>query len=80
MKPETHATRKPGAGDRPPSFWQSLGSVVAAFFGIQSSRNRVRDFTHGRPQVFIVAGLVVTLLFILSVWLAVKLALKSAGA
>lgn len=65
--------------DKAPSFWQSVGSVFAAFFGVQSSRNRVRDFTHGKPAVFIVVGLIVTVLFVMTVVLAVKFALRNAG-
>lgn len=68
-----------GGPQKPPSFLQSVGSAMAAAFGVQSSRNRVRDFKHGKPAVFIAAGLIVTALFILTVWLAVKLALKNAG-
>lgn len=74
--------QRPSGAPEPkaPTLWQSVGSVLAAFFGVQSSRNRVRDFTHGKPVVFIVVGLVMTVVFILAVWLAVKLTLRSAGA
>ena len=65
--------------EKAPTFWQTVGSVFAAFFGVQSSRNRVRDFKHGKPVVFIVVGLIVTALFVLTVLLAVKLAMKNAG-
>lgn len=64
--------------DRSPSFWQTVGSVLAAFFGVQSSKNRQRDFTRGNPKVFIVVGLLVTAAFILTVWMAVKFALSQA--
>lgn len=71
-KPET-------AADRPPTLWQVIKSVNASFLGVQSSANRKRDFTHGKPLPFIIVGLVMTAAFILVVWLAVKLALSSAG-
>lgn len=61
------------------SLWQTIKSVAASFFGVQSSRNRERDFTKGAPRHFIAVGLGMTLLFILAVWLAVKLALRHAG-
>ncbi len=63
----------------PPSLWQTVGSVAASFFGVQSSKNRKRDFSAGKPGHFIVIGLVMTALFILIVVVAVKLALRSAG-
>ena len=62
-----------------PTFWQVIISVLAAFFGVQSDKNRERDFKQGKPIHFIVAGLLLTLVFILVVWGVVKLALKIAG-
>ena len=50
-----------------PSFLDTLKSVLAAFFGVQSNERRERDFTHGKPVYFIVIGLVLTVLFILVV-------------
>ncbi|MCB1821803.1 MAG: DUF2970 domain-containing protein [Candidatus Competibacteraceae bacterium] len=54
-------------------------SVLASFFGVQSEKNRTRDFQQGRPIHYILVGLIMTLLFILAVLVAVKLALRSAG-
>lgn len=65
-----------GAGLGP---WQVLSSAVAALLGVQSQRNRERDFRHGRPLPFVVAGLVLTLLFILAVFGVVRLVLHLAG-
>lgn len=64
---------------RAPTLWQTVASVAASFFGVQSSKNRQRDFSKGKPAHFIVIGLVMTVLFVLSVVMAVKLALRSAG-
>ncbi len=50
-----------------------LKSVLAAFFGVQSNRNRERDFRHGRPVQFIAVGLLATLLFVLVMWGLVQL-------
>lgn len=55
-------------------------SVLAAFFGVQSSATRERDFEHGRPIHFILMGLVLTVIFLLLVWGLVKLVLYAAGA
>ncbi|MEP0200779.1 MAG: DUF2970 domain-containing protein [Halioglobus sp.] len=65
-----HATMKP---------WQVVGSVFAAGLGVQSSKNRERDFKQGRFGVFVAAGFLFTLLFIGSVYGVVQLVLKSAG-
>lgn len=62
-----------------PSLASVFGSVLASMFGVQSSRKHAQDFTAGRPWVYVVVGLVVTVAFVLTVWLAVKLVLKSAG-
>ncbi|MDM4770110.1 DUF2970 domain-containing protein [Solimonas sp. SE-A11] len=66
-------------GGEPPSLWQTIASVAASFFGVQSSKNRERDFTKGKPLHFIAVGLGMTLAFIGVVWIAVRLALRSAG-
>lgn len=63
----------------PPKLWQTMMSVLASFFGVQSRRNRERDFTQGRASHFVVLGLLATLMFILTVWGAVKLALHLAA-
>jgi len=63
----------------PPSFLSVLTSAAAALFGVQSSKNHDRDFTRGKPIHFIVVGLFVTVVFVLSVWGLVKFALSKAG-
>ncbi len=68
------------AGDGSPSLMQVVGSVLASFFGVQSSRARERDFTRGRPWVYIVVGLVATIVFILTVWFVVRTVVGAAGA
>ncbi|MFO1428563.1 MAG: DUF2970 domain-containing protein [Candidatus Competibacteraceae bacterium] len=65
--------------DETPSFWQAIRSVLSAFLGVQSDKNREQDFKHGKPAYFILAGLLLTLLFILVVWGVVKLVLSAAG-
>lgn len=62
----------------PPTFWQTAGSVLAAFFGVQSSANRKRDFSRGKPMHYIVLGLIATALFVLVLVLIVKLVLGTA--
>lgn len=52
--------------------------MAAGFIGVQSSRNRERDFTRGRPLHFVVGGLVGTALFLLAVYLFVRVLLATA--
>ncbi len=59
--------------------FQVIGSVFAAGLGVQSSKNRERDFRQGRIGVFIVAGILFTILFIGAVVTVVKLVLVNAG-
>ena len=47
------------------TFWQVLSSTLAAAFGVQSSKNRKRDFTHGKPSQFILMGIGFTVVFVL---------------
>ncbi|NOX50407.1 MAG: DUF2970 domain-containing protein [Gammaproteobacteria bacterium] len=51
--------------DKPLSFWQVLGSTLAAAFGVQSSKNRERDFSQGKASHFIMMGVGFTAVFVL---------------
>ena len=59
--------------------FQVISSVFAAGLGVQSSKNRERDFKQGRAGIFIAAGLVFTLMFIGIMVVIVQLVLKGAG-
>ncbi|WP_461515980.1 DUF2970 domain-containing protein [Porticoccus sp.] len=62
-----------------PGFWQIVFSTLAAFLGVQSNKNRERDFKHGNIYVYIVSGLIFTVVFIFCVITVVRLVLKSSG-
>jgi hypothetical protein len=62
-----------------PSWYHVVSSVLAAGFGVQSKKNRERDFQHGKPIVFIITGLVFTFVFIAAVILVVSTVLDKAG-
>jgi len=62
-----------------PTLFQEIGSVLASFFGVQSSRNRKRDFTSGSPLRFLLLGLTFTGVFVLVVFGVVKLVMRQAG-
>jgi len=65
--------------DKPPTLLQMMHSVLAAAFGVQSGKNRARDFTHGKPSHFVVLGIVFTVIFALTLFGIVKLVVHLAG-
>jgi hypothetical protein len=65
--------------DKPMNLLQVAQSVLAALFGVQSNRNRERDFKGGSARVFIIAGLVGTVIFIAVVAAVVRLVLSAAA-
>ncbi len=66
-------------GARATSLLGVLGSVLASMFGVQSSRKREEDFTHGKPSQYVIVGLLVTVLFMLTIWGVVSFVMKLAG-
>ena len=54
---ETNQNHEPNPSEQPLTFWQVLGSTLAAAFGVQSSKNRERDFTRGKAHQFIFMGI-----------------------
>ena len=58
---------------------EMLGSVLAAALGVQSGKNRARDFSHGKPSHFIILGAGFTALFVLLILGLVKLVLYLVG-
>jgi len=51
------------------------GSILSAAFGVQSARNKERDFSQGNYRHFIVGGIVFTVLFVLTLVVVVRLVL-----
>lgn len=56
---------------------RTFASVFAAFVGVQTDRNRARDFQEGRFSAFVIAGLMLTLVFLVSVYGFVRLVMWS---
>jgi hypothetical protein len=50
-----------------PSLREVASSVLAAAFGVQNRKNSERDFTKGNPVVFVIAGLIFTILFVMTI-------------
>ncbi|MBY5992099.1 DUF2970 domain-containing protein [Ferrimonas balearica] len=53
-----------------------LLSVLAALFGVQSERNRQRDFASASPLPYILTGLMAVILFVLGLVAVVNLVLS----
>ena len=78
---ERDRSPEPPTSARPPrpTPLQGVGSPLAAAFGVQSSRNRERDFTSGKLSHFIIAGIVFTILFVVGMVMVVRLVLSTAA-
>ncbi len=61
------------------SIFRVVLSVLAAMSGVQSSKNRERDFARGRPAAYIIVGIIMTVVFILILWTVVSLVTGAAG-
>jgi len=56
-----------------------FGSVFASAFGVQTNKNRERDFNQGKFHHFVIGGIIFAVLFVLAVAGIVKLVLSNAG-
>jgi predicted membrane channel-forming protein YqfA (hemolysin III family) len=66
--------------DQHPTLWQMILSVVAAIFGVQSEKNRERDFTKGSLWPYVLLGAISLIVFVVMVILLTSWALSLAGA
>lgn len=74
--PHTDKQQIVDENDKAPNLFQVMASVLAAFFGVQSSKNKERDFKHGNHKVFIIVGILMTLAFLLTVVIIVQVVLS----
>jgi hypothetical protein len=61
--------------DKAPTLKQTMASVGSAMIGIQSNKNRKRDFSQGKFSHFVIAGVLGVVLFISALVLIVSLVL-----
>jgi hypothetical protein len=59
------------------SLVNTIKSVAAAFFGVQSNKNRERDFSQGRFSHFIIVGILGVIIFIAALIAIVTLVIPS---
>lgn len=65
--------------DEKVSFLSMIQSVFAAIFGIQSDKNRQKDFKKGDASQFIVLGIVTVVAIMITMAIVVSSVLESAG-
>ncbi|HEX5841680.1 MAG TPA: DUF2970 domain-containing protein [Pseudomonas sp.] len=65
--------------NQPLTLREMLQSVLSAALGVQSGKNRSRDFSRGKPSHFIILGVLFTAVFVLLIVAVVKLVLHFAG-
>lgn len=82
MSESPHNEQRNGSADAEESRGTGLlaiaHSVAAAAIGVQSRKNRERDFQHGKAWHFVVGGIIGTLIFLLAVYAFVRVMLASA--
>ncbi len=69
----------PQEENREPTLTQAAASAAAALFGVQSSKNRHKDFKAKSPARFIFMGMVMVMVFITCVLFAVRCSMQQAG-
>ncbi|QQK58278.1 DUF2970 domain-containing protein [Shewanella sp. LC6] len=52
--------------------WQVFHSTIAAFFGVQSDKNRQKDFQTNSPLPYILMGIVLAIALVASLILLVR--------
>jgi hypothetical protein len=76
---EHNDTEQTDEKDEKPNLIQVIASVLMAGLGVQSKKNKERDFKHGSFKAFLIVGLIVTILFVVTVASVVSTVLDSAG-
>lgn len=63
MNTSNPPSRSDASQPKPPTFLQMVTSILASFFGVQSDKNRERDFAHGKAWAFILVGILMTIVW-----------------
>ncbi len=65
--------------DNKPGLKDILLSTISAAFGVQSSKNRERDFAKGNLKSYVISGILFVVIFISSIVALVKFIIRQAG-
>ena len=60
-------------------YFNALKSVLAAMIGVQKKENLIDDFSKKTAMPFIVVGIIMTVLFVLSVYGLVRIILSASA-
>ncbi|HET8705103.1 MAG TPA: DUF2970 domain-containing protein [Pseudomonadales bacterium] len=63
---------------KPAGFFAVVQSTLAALLGVQSSKNRERDFKQADASQYIVAGVIATLVILISMYALVSYVISTA--
>ncbi len=64
--------------DNKVSFLSVIGSVLAAIFGVQSDKNRKRDFQQNNATSYIVVGIIMVIGLVITMIIVVNSVISSA--
>ncbi len=62
------------------ALWEVFQGIIAMFIGVQSEKNRERQFKYGKLHQFIIVGIIITVFLLIHIVLLVKYVLHWAGA
>jgi hypothetical protein len=68
-------TKLPQTTENSLTFFQIVASILASFFGVQSAKNRERDFAYGKALPFIAVGILMTAVWYGVIYLVVRIVL-----
>lgn len=80
MRPRIEKTDPPDDQRPPkPGPLQVIHSILAALFGVQSQRNRERDFKHGDARDYILVYVIAVAVLVVAMVVVVNMVLAAAG-
>ena len=75
----TESKEHEGKQEESLALWEVFQGVFAMFLGVQSEKNRERQFKYGKFYQFLIVGIFLAFLFIIHIVLLVKFVLRWAG-
>lgn len=58
-------------------FLKVIKSVMSAMIGVQKKKNLEEDFSKSSAAPFIIAGIIMTLIFVFTIWVVVRVVLNT---
>lgn len=81
MSNDQHTPNSPKDAEKAqkPGLFQVLASVLAALFGVQSAKNRERDFKKGSAGDYIAIYVIIVLSMVIGMVITVNMVISSTG-